>query len=518
MRTSSYAIKSSYIFLIILIVIFGAFELPAAGRRLPVEEKKAVCEQEAAIPTEITKPRIADHPSFIAFDSLDWSVPLGDPYRTELKNGMIAYVAVDSTLPLVTISALIRSGSLSDPAGKEGLGSLMTRLLRTGGTERYPADTLDALIDMMAMKFGFSQTEAHIAFQASFLSDFLDTALNITRQMFYHPAFQPDKIEKEKMIALENIRHRFVNPGPTLAAAYRKLMYPGRAPSRFSTASSVKSITREDLAALHKTAFSERDMIIAVSGKFDRDEMISKLNAIFTTPIKQSERVDFSEITVAPQVNALVVHRPINQVFVRMGLPLFKRPHDDFYAVSVMNLILGGGGFTSRLGTRVRSDEGLTYSIHSSAESNYTYPATLFISFFTGTELYPKAISIILEVLDSIRVNGVTESELNHAKSSIISELPSSFRSPEDIVSTYAWNEFYGRDADHFVKYPHEIAKLTLDDIKAAAQKYININNISYAIVGDTAAIKAADAGNFFNLNSIENRHVTSSDSLLFLP
>jgi len=515
MKTYLYTVKSFSIFFIVLTVIFSVFELQAAGRRLPVEDKKIINEEET---TAIAKPTIVNHPSQIAFDSLDWSVPLGEPYRTELKNGMIAYVAVDSTLPLVTLSALVRSGSLSDPDDKAGLGSLMTRLLRTGGTEQYQADSLDALIDLLAMNFGFSQTEAHIAFKASFLSDFLDTALNITQQMFFHPSFQPDKIEKEKMIMLENIRHRWVNPGPALTAAYRKLMYPGNAPSRFSSASSIQSIKREDLAALHKSAFTEKDIMIAVSGKFDRDEMLSKLNATFASPIKHSEKIDFSEIAITPQVNALVIHKPIDQVYVRMGLPLFKRPNDDYYAVSVMNLILGGGGFTSRLGTRVRSDEGLTYSIHSSAESNYTYPATLFINFFTKTESYPKAISIIHEILESIRAEGVTESELDHAKSSLISELPSSFRSPEDIVSTYAWNEFYGRDADHYEKYPQEIAKLTLNDIKAAAQKYINVNKISYAIVGDTAAIKAVETGSFFNLNTVENKRVTSSDSLLFLP
>ena len=509
----SYKTVSSQIFLTVFFVIISCvFQLEAAGRRLPVEKQRPIPEKQTA------ESAVVNHPSLLAFDSLDWSVPLGEPHRIVLESGIAAYVAVDSTLPLITLSALIRSGSLSDPNGKEGLGSLMARLLRTGGTEKYNADSLDALIDMLAMRIGFSQAEAHIAFKASFLSDFLDTAMDITRQMFFHPAFAPDKIEREKSITVENIRHRFVNPAPALGAAYRKLMYPGSAPSRLSSASSVQSITREELVSLHKSAFTTRDIIISASGKFDRDEMIAKLNALFPSPIKSDESVSVSEIAVAPQVNALVVHKPVNQVYVRMGLPLFKRPHPDFYAVSVMNRILGGGGFTSRLGTRVRSDEGLTYSIHSSAESNYTYPGTLFINFFTKIESYPKAISIILEELEKIRGEGVTDSELEHAKSSLISELPATFRSPEDIVSTYAWNEFYGRDKDHFVKYPEEIANLTKEDIKAAAQKYIDINNISYAIVGDTAVIRATAAGDFFSLESVKNKLVTSADSLIYLP
>ncbi|MDR0307843.1 MAG: insulinase family protein [Chitinispirillales bacterium] len=502
--------KSFYNFSVIFAILFCAFQSEAAGRKLLVEEPEKEKQTQTA---EIT---IVNHPSQIDFDSLDWSVPLGDQYRTQLASGITAYIAVDSTLPLITMGALIRSGSLSDPDGKEGLGSLMTRLLRTGGTEKYNADSLDALIDMLAMKFAFSQGEAHIAFQASFLSDFLDTAMDITRQMFFHPVFQPEKIEKERSIMLESIRHRFVNPAPALAAAYRKLMYPKNAPARLSTAASLQSIKRDELVSLHKNAFGSSDIIISVSGKFDREEMIERLNAIFSSAIKP-QRTALPEIAVAPQVNALLIHKPIDQVYVRMGLPLFKRPHPDYYAVSVLNLILGGGGFTSRLGTRVRSDEGLTYSIHSNSESNYAYPGTLFINFFTKTESYPKAISIILEELEKIRREGVTGSELDHAKSSLISELPSSFRSPEDIASTYAWNEFYGRSGDHFAKYPEEIAKLTKEDIKAAAQKYIDPNKISYAIVGDTTAIKATAAGNFFSLEAVKNKLVTSSDSLVYL-
>jgi zinc protease len=163
----------------------------------------------------------------------------------------------------------------------------------------------------------------------------------------------------------------------------------------------------------------------------------------------------------------------------------------------------------------------LTYSIYSSAESNYTYQGTLFIEFFTKTETYPKAISIILEELDKLVKEGVTEAELETARSSLISELPSSFRSPDDIVSTYAWNEFYGRAPDHYAKYPGELKRLTVKDINNAARKYIDAGKIAYTIVGDTSAINAAGvaaaSGGFFSLDTLKGKRVVVADSLVNL-
>ncbi|MDR2578279.1 MAG: insulinase family protein [Chitinispirillales bacterium] len=501
-------------------VIIAVSQPDAAGRRLPKDQIAKDAEiTNAYANTHCNVLGIADHPSELVFDSLDWKIPLGDSYRTQLPtSGHVAYVAVDSSLPLISIEAHIRSGSIGDPAGQVGLGSLMARLLRAGGTEAYPADTLDMLIDLLAMRFSFSQGEAHIVFQASFLYEYADTAMSIMQQMFFHPAFEEEKIERERSIMKEAIRHRFANPGPTLSVAYRKHNYPETPVSRLATAASLDSISRDDFVNLHRAAFGSSEMIISASGKFDRDEMIARLDAVF--PAQESRReVPIPEIEIVPQVRALIIHRDINQAYIRMGLPLFRRPHDDFYAVSIMNFILGGSGFISRLGTRVRSDEGLTYSIHSSAESNYTYPGTLFVNFHTKTESYPKAISIILEEMEKIINEGVTESELENARSALISELPSMFRSPEDIVSTYAWSEFYGRAPDHYVRYPEELMKLTLDDIKAAARKYIDFGRISYTIVGDTAAISRANAAatgdGFFVLDSLETKKFTVADSLV---
>ncbi|MFP4240746.1 MAG: M16 family metallopeptidase [Chitinispirillaceae bacterium] len=492
------------------------FQLQASGRRAPVEEnkiKESKVEEKKQIPPKQT---IAEHPDSLEFDALDWEIPLGTPYRSELENGPVAYVAVDSSLPLINLQGYIRYGSLEDPADKKGLGTLMSKLLRTGGTEKYQADSLDKLIDLLAMRFSFSQNESHISFKASFLSENLNTAMNVMEQMFFHPTFQPEKIQKEKSILKQYVKHRFVNPEPVLKSAYNKLMYPKSDAARLISAASLDSISRDDLVALHRKVFTNREIVISASGKFNRNEMVTRLNRIFS-PVAEHEEKKEPEIKVNPELKALVVDKKINQAYVRMGLPLFKRPHPDYYSVSILNLILGGGGFNSRLATRIRSDEGLTYSIYSHSESNYLYPGTLYINFYTKSQSFSRAVTLVLQELQKIREEGVTKQELENARTTYISQLPSMFRSPEDIVSTYAMNEFFGRSPDHYRKYPKALRSITQDDVQNAAKKYLNLSEIRYSIVGDTGAL-FDESGDFFSLDSLKEKKVISTDSLPSLP
>ena len=457
------------------------------------------------------------HPSKISYNKLDWTVPLGSSFRLTLKNGLRAYVAPDSLLPLVQISALFRCGSLGDPAGKEGLCALMARAMRTCGTRQYHPDTLDALLDLYAFKFNVSASEDILQFSASFLSDYIDTAFSIMREMLFRPRFDSVKLEKEKKISRETIRHRFDNPGPTLDIASRKSMYAGTAAGRLPTEKSVGRIGRGDCASLHRRAITTGGCIVAVAGSFDRAVMVERLEKLFPAGGAAGDTA-FPEIAVKPNLTCLVIHKPISQVYVRFGAPLFKRPHADYYAASVANLILGGGGFSSRLGTKVRSDAGLTYSIYSSAGSNYTYPASWYVEFFTKNESFPQAMSLAIRVVDSLRADGPGPGELSNAKASLIDEMPSMFRSPFDIVSTYAWNEYFGRSPEHYRRYPDSIKAITADGVQRAASKYLDPSSFIYTIVGDTAALSRHGPADDFSLDKLTPRMIITADSIAALP
>jgi zinc protease len=208
------------------------------------------------------------------------------------------------------------------------------------------------------------------------------------------------------------------------------------------------------------------------------------------------------------------VHKKINQAYVMLGLPLFKRPDTAYYPISLFNLILGGDGFTSRLGTSVRSDAGLTYSIYSSAESNYVYPATFYISFFTGHATVNKAIAITLREVQKILRDSVTAKEIADGKKVLIDGLPSMFRSKEDIVETYAWNEYYGRPDSIFMEYPARINALTRREVTAAAAKYLKPDAFTYIIVGDTSELFKAEKAEGFCVKELPQITIITPETL----
>ncbi|MBN2035474.1 MAG: insulinase family protein [Chitinispirillaceae bacterium] len=457
------------------------------------------------------------HPLKISYGPLSWTVPRGEPYRVQLKNGLCAYVASDSQLPLVRLTVYVRHGTLLDRAGKEGESTMMATLMRTGGTKRYKADMLDALIDQYAMNFSVQASEDLMQVSAEFLAEYLDTGLVILKEMLFHPRFEQAKLDKEKKIYREAIRHRFDNPGPTADIAFQKAVYAGSAASGMATEQTIKRVTRNDLTALHSRVFTTGSMILAIAGKFDRDAMIARLEKLFPSD-KPRDKASFPAITPAPKVKCLVVHKPITQVYVQFGLPLFKRPHNDYYPVSVANLILGGGGFTSRLGTVVRSDAGLTYSIHSSAMSNYTYPGTWHVDFFTKNESFSEAVSLALSVIDSLRDSGVSARELANAKAILIDGMPSMFRTPYDIVSTYAWNEYFNRPPDIFAKYADRIKAVTRKDLRRVINKYLDPSSLTFIVVGDTSVLARYGTARAFDFNKLAPKKTIVPDSLPSLP
>jgi zinc protease len=460
------------------------------------------------------KQAIPPRPQKIDFPALDWEIPLGSPYRTTLDNGLRLYIAEDHSLPLIEITGYVRSGAILDPAGKEGLGTLATRLLRTGGTKRFSGEALDKLIDRLAIQVSFSLNETDLEFRASFLSEYADTAFLLLEQMLFHPVYDSARIEKERQIMIQTIKHRFDNPEPTLSASYEKAMYPAQPNSRLATQASVAAISREDLFAFHRKTMKTGNIILAAAGDFEADSVQARFERMFPAADSAAAEVSYPEISIDPQSRLTLVHKPISQAYVRLGLPLFARPHPDYYPMSLCNLILGGGGFTSRLATRVRSDEGLTYSIYSRAGSNYVYPATLYINFFTRHETVNKAIGIILEEVKKLTDEGVTKEELENAKKVMIEGLPSSFRSPADIVQTYAWNEFYGRSEDHYRVYPGKLRALSRKDIRDAARAHLQPDAFTYVVVGDTTKLLGAQKAAGFSLESIEDMRVLRPEQL----
>src|SRR5213083_300951 len=225
---------------------------------------------------------IPPKPDQLTFKPLAYTPPSARDYRVVLKSGMVAYVAEDKALPLVNIAITVRTGSYLEPAGKEGLAGFTGSQMRRGGTRSLTAEQLDERFDFLAAQAstGIGATSGSASLNC--LADNLDESLKLFVEMLRSPRFQEDRLALAKEQALQEMKKRNDDSEDVEAREWNVLLYgEEHFSNRFTTASSVQSISRPDLASFHKKYVHPANMIAAVSGSFSRPEMIRKLEAAF---------------------------------------------------------------------------------------------------------------------------------------------------------------------------------------------------------------------------------------------
>ena len=189
-----------------------------------------------------------------------------------------------------------------------------------------------------------------------------------------------------------------------------------------------------------------------------------------------------------------------------MNQPFLKRPHPDYYPAAVASFILGGGGFSSRLTTRIRSDEGLAYSVYSTVGNSYFDSTLTTIALQTKAEQTGFALKLIEEEILKLAKEGPTEEELLLAKKTLIESLPSLFATSEDIAYNFAEDEFIGKKANHYTKYIQEIESVSKEQVQAMISKYFAPEKMTISIVGPAVAWKDLQNVKIIPLDSLEIR------------
>jgi len=453
-----------------------------------------------AFTAALAKPKkLPAHPTKLKYGKLEFEVPDASDYRHELSNGIPVYIGVDHALPLVDVSITLRAGSFLDPESKRGLASMTGRMLRRGGTKSMTAQEFDERADFLAANIRSNTGDLSGGASLDCITPVLDESLELFFEMLKAPRFEEERLQVEKDNLLEDMKQRNDNPADIARREWQWLM---RGHDHFTghvmTKGDLDGLSREDLAGFHGRYWRPDLMIISVSGDVEPDRILANLERHFS-----DWKVDGPEVpwpppapSQSPKAGVYRVEKDIPQGRVRIGHLGAQRKDwndPDAYAIAVMNDILGGGGFTSRLTKRIRSDEGLAYSTGSSFRVGQYWPGTFNVYYQSKSATVAFAAEIAQVEIDRIRETPVSEDELNVAKGSFIDVFPRRFESAGQVAATFADDEYFGRPHDYWNTYRERIRAVGAKDVQRVAEKYLHPDRLVYLVVGKWEDIEPGD-------------------------
>lgn len=424
----------------------------------------------------------------LTYEPIQFTPPV--PEVRKLSNGMTLYLLEDHELPVFDISGIIKTGTIYDPIDKIGLASICASVMRSGGTVSREPDVLNEELESMAASVEVGMSPEYGSVSLSTMAEDIEKGLEIFADVLRNPAFREDKLDLRKQQAIEAIRRRNDNPIQLAWRNFSSILYGKEHPfGWYSEIETVESITVEDLKAFHSKYYHPNNIMLSITGDFDTESLINQLESVFAGWIIND--IDFPDISAVevsfkPSVNH--IQKDLPQTTMLIGHLGIKRTPDfpDYFALRVMNDILGEGGFTSRLMEQVREKHGLAYMVGSLMQTSlYTNPGEWFAYCGSSSEKTAQAMSLIIDIIREIRENHVSDEELQLTKDSLINSFVFGFESSSQIAfqqMMLAYREF---DPDFLKTYTDNIAKVSAEDVQAVAEKYLHPDGLTIVTVGN---------------------------------
>lgn len=405
----------------------------------------------------------------------DFLSALPEVKKTVLKNDVNILYLKDE-LPVTVIYASISFGKMYENSGNAGIAEVLAKTLTIAGTASYPGNTLNQKLEAIGGEIHISAGWETIGIEIKVLSKYNELAFNILGDILKNPLLDGASVKSAKQLVLEKIRRDMDEPDEAGVLKLREIIFGGAGYGAVPTGKSISSIDSGSLTSLWDRFASGANITIAVSSSVDESGIISSAEKEFSGIVKgnkeyysiNKEKI-LSDIKTASGIIYLVP-RELEQATIYTGTFAPEIKYDGNYALYLMNYILGGGSFSSRLMNEIRVKRGLAYSVYSLVRNRRN--AGVFISFVqTRNESAGEVLSLINENIKKMSVDPVSSEELDWAKESVKNSYVFRFNDIDDLLGNFLEIDYNDLNPDYYREYPANISKVTAGEITAESRK-----------------------------------------------
>lgn len=413
--------------------------------------------------------------------------------RVTSPGGIEAWLVRDSKIPVVALEFTFRGGAASEPGGQEGLASLLASMLIEGAGDLDSRSFQSALEDRV-ISLGFEAGLDTFGGSLKTLTENLDTAADMLRLSLTVPRFEASDLERVKARIIIGLRRAAEEPNTIAGRTWMETAFPGHPygrPTR-GTPDSVSSLTAEPLRGFLRQTLTRDNLIIGAAGDITPEALGRLLDHVFGGLPARGERAAVPEIKPQNLRRTLIVRKAVPQSVMTFGHDGVKRDDPDFYTATILNYILGGGGFNSRLTTEVREKRGLAYSVYSYLGS-YDYVGLTMGGTATENVRVAQSLEVIRREWQRFGDEGPTSEELANAKTYLTGSFPLRLDASNRIARLLVSIQYDKLGIDYIDRRSALIEGVTMEDARRVAKRLFRADDLLTVVVGEPAGLEGTE-------------------------
>jgi len=408
-------------------------------------------------------------------------------WEDKLGNGLRVRGIQNTEVPLVQFEIVIDGGQLLEDINKTGVSNLMARLLTQGTQKKTPLE-LEEAIQQLGATIAVSAAPENIRIRVNTLAKNYDATLALVEEILLEPRWDAKEFDLIKQSTASQIRQQQANPNAIAQNQFNLLIYGKdniRSRNILGTIDSVNAITLDDLKAFYARSMSPSVARMNVVGALDKAKITTSLRLLDSK--WKSKKVEIPEHkTPAPPAKSVVYFYDVpdaKQSVIRFGYPALAQTDKDFYPATIMNYILGGGSFASRLTQILREGKGYTYGINSGFSGTQS-PGAFTIASGVRANVTLESAQLIKTILQDYPKT-FSEKDLTTTQGFLIKSNARAFETADaklnmlDNIGKYGWKYDYVKDREQIVR------GMTVRQIMDLSQKYLNTERMIWLVVGD---------------------------------